>query len=190
MPPTQRTKSSTQKTKPKKRAREDDEVATPRVAKKARVLSPLRSKDREDSARTQKKIMVELRKELETCKKQADKAAQLKQQRDFAVHVAASLNNLQSKIFEAWEGDIEKLKGMKSYKGSVENFNKMEKKVIELEDLLREYPRLANCLEADIGKEEIESLNGWIQDFKVNMVGKDGRKRGNSSESSISGLSD
>jgi hypothetical protein len=180
----------TRKTKPNKRAREDDEVATPRLAKKSRVLSPLRSKDREDSARTQKKIMVELRKELKTYKKQADKAARLKQQRDFAVHVAASLNNLQSKIFDAWQGDIEKSKGMQWYKGSVKNFNKMGEKVAGFEELLNEYPRLATCLEADIDNEEIESLNGWVQDFKVNMVGKDGRKRGNSSESSNSGLSD
>lgn len=176
--------TSNRKTKAKKHAREDDEVSTPRPAKKARVLSPIRSKDREDKARTREKIIVELRKELETCKEQADEAAQLKQQRDLAVHVAASLNNLQSKIFEAWQVDIEKSKGMKWYKGSVENFDKMEKEAIELEELLKQYPRLAECLKADVGNEEIESLNGWIEDFKVKMVGKDGQ-RGNSPEASV-----
>jgi hypothetical protein len=177
--------TSNRKTNAKKHAREDDKISTRRPAKKARVLSPLRSKDREDTARTQKKIMVELRKELETCKEQADEAAQLKQQRDFAVHVAASLYNLQSKILDAWRGDMEKAKGMKRYKGSVENLEKMENQVVELEELLKQYPQLAECLKAIIGKEEIESLNGWIEDFKVKMVGKDGRKRGNSPEASV-----
>jgi hypothetical protein len=29
---------------------------------------------------------------------------------------------------------------------------------------------LAECLKADIGKEEIESFKGWIEDFKVKFI--------------------
>jgi hypothetical protein len=177
---------SNRKSNSKKRAREDDGVPTPRLAKKARVLSPLRSKDREDSARTREKIIIELRNELTIYKAQASEAARLKQQRDFTVHVAASLSNLQSKIFDAWLGDIVKSKGMKSYEKSFEEFHDMENKALKLEELLSWYPRFAECLKADISKEEIESLNGWIEDFKVSMVGKDGREREYSSEASFS----
>ncbi len=177
--------TSNRKTNAKKHAREDDKLSTPRPGKKARVLSPIRSKEREEAPQTREKIIAELRKELEICKEQADEAAQLKQQRDFAVHVAASLNNLQSQIFEAWQADVEKSKGMKWYKGSVKNFDKMENQALELEEHLKEYPRLAECLKADIGKEDIESFKGSIEDFKVKMIGEDGRERGISPEPSV-----
>jgi hypothetical protein len=59
----------------------------------------------------------------------------------------------------------------------MEGLNEMEDKGVALEELLKDYPRLVKYQRANVGAEEVESLNGWIEDFKVVMVGKGGRDR-------------
>jgi hypothetical protein len=167
---------SNQKPNIKKRARRDEQLPTPISTKKQRVLSPIRNSDREDATRTREKIISELRQELAEVKAEARDAAMLKQQRDFAVHIAASLNNLQGEMLEAWHADIQKLAGTRGFRQAINGLNEMEDRAVAIEEMLKDFPRLDASLRANVGALEADSIKGCVEDFKVVMVEKDDRE--------------
>jgi hypothetical protein len=157
----------------KKRGRSDGQLLTPSSAKKQRALSPLRNADHEEDSRTREKIIVSLRAELAEARSEARDAAEFKQQRDFVVHIAASLNNLQGEMLEAWHGDVQKLAGTRGFKKALNDFNVMEDRAVAIEELCKDFPQLDRSLRAKVGALEVDAIKGQVEDFEVVMVEKD-----------------
>lgn len=166
--------STPQKPNVKKRTSRNEQLPTPTSIKRQRALSPLQNTDREDASRTREKIILELRQELAAAQSQARDAAMFKQQRDFAVHIAASLNNLQGDLLEAWYADVQKLAGARTFKAALKGVNEMEDRAVAIEEFLKDFPGLSGCLRARVGEGEMESAKGRVEDFIVAMVEKAG----------------
>ncbi|KAE9378997.1 hypothetical protein N431DRAFT_478102 [Stipitochalara longipes BDJ] len=159
-----------QKQATRKRGRRDEQLPTPKSMKKQRALSPLRNSDNEDASRTKDKIIAALRQDLTQAKSEAREAAMLKQQRDFVVHIAASLNNLQGELLEAWHGDIQKLADTKGFRRAMSTLNELEDRAVAIEETLKDFPGIEESLRANIGALEVDSIKGQVEDFKVVMT--------------------
>jgi len=164
---------TTQKQISRKRGRSGGQLLTPSSAKKQRALSPLRNADHEEASRTREKIIVSLRAELAEARSEARDAAEFKQQRDFVVHIAASLNSLQGEMLEAWHGDVQKLAGTRGFKKALNDFNVMEDRAVAIEELCKDFPQLDRSLRAKVGALEVDAVKGQVDDFEVVMVEKD-----------------
>ena len=164
---------TTQKQIARKRGRSDGQLLTPSSVKKQRVLSPLRNADQEEDSRTREKIIVSLRAELAEARSEARDAAEFKQQRDFSVHIAASLNNLQGEMLEAWHGDIQRLAGTRGFKKVINDFNVIEDRAVAIEELCKDFPKLDRSLRANVGALEVDAIKGQVEDFEVVMMEKD-----------------
>ena len=104
---------------------------------------------------------------------EAQDAAMLKQQRDFAIHIAASLNVLQGELLEAWHGDVQKLQKTRGYKHSINALNELEDRAVAIEESLRDFPGIEMSLRANVGALEVDSFRGQVEDFKVVMTEKE-----------------
>jgi len=154
----------------KKRVRRDQKLITTTSINKQRALSPLNNSDKEDSPRTKDKIIAALRQDLAQIKSEAQDAAMLKQQRDFAIHIAASLNNLQGELLEAWHGDVQKLEKTRGYRKAINALNELEDRAVAIEESLKDFPGIERSLKANVGALEVDSIKGQVEDFKVEMT--------------------
>jgi hypothetical protein len=158
-----------QKQRTKKRVRRDDQLPTPNSTKKQRALSPLRNTDNENSSRTKDKIIAALRQDLAELQSEARDAAMLKQQRDFAIHIAASLSNLQADLLDAWHSDVQKLAKSRGFGKVIDVINGLEDRAVAIEESLKEFPGIEESLRANVGAEEVDAIKGQVEDFKVVM---------------------
>jgi len=154
----------------RKRVRRDEQLKTPTSIKKQRALSPLNNSDKEDSPRTKDKIIAALRQDLAQVKSEAQDAAMLKQQRDFAIHIAASFNSLQGDLLEAWHGDVQKLEKTRGFRKSANKLNELEDRAVAIEESLKDFPGIEASLRANVGALEVDAIKGRVEDFKVVMT--------------------
>jgi hypothetical protein len=162
-----------QKQRTKKRVRRDDQLPTPNSTKKQRALSPLRNTDNENASRTKDKIIAALRQDLAELQSEARDAAMLKQQRDFAIHIAASLSNLQADLLDAWHSDVQKLAKSRGFGKVVDVINGLEDRAVAIEESLKEFPGIEESLRANVGAEEVDAIKGQVEDFKVMMTARE-----------------